>query len=468
MKRIYQGLSLVLVILALATLPRIATAQDFIHVLEQPSWEASFRDHLTFNLSAESTAADIVEVYLVYQVVGQIAASRNRAEFTPGKTIEAEFELDQTKPENYMPPGTELEYWWRIIDADGNELETEKQSLLYLDERHDWQTLENDRLTLYWYEGDESFGQAMFERANQALDTLENDAGITLEKPIKIFVYADYNDLHDAILATSPEWTGGQALPTYGVVMMGVNPNQLEWGLRATSHELSHLVIHQATDNPYRPYLPRWLDEGIAVYNEDPEELVEDFRPVFEQAVESNKLLTLRSLASPFPANFEDAYLAYGQSGAVVKFIIDTYGTEAMAELLDIFAEGALDDEALEQALGVDTNGLDNAFRASLGLPPWPGTESATSTSAETEPLAAPEEANAVEEVEPGENAAVPATPTADSQDTAVAEVPVQPAPTQPAEEPVERNSSPLGSLPCLAGLLPLLIFSSVVARRNT
>ncbi len=467
MKRIYQNLSLILVILALAALPGMVAAADPIQVLDQ-SGESSFRDHLTFNLSAESTAADIVEVYLVYQVVGQIAASRNQAEFTPGKTIEAEFELDQTKPENYMPPGTELEYWWRIIDAAGNELETEKQSLLYLDDGHEWQTLENDRLTLYWYEGDESFGQAMFERANQALDTLESDAGITLEKPIKIFVYADYNDLHNAISATSPEWTGGQALPTYGVVMMGVDPNQLEWGLRATSHELSHLVIHQATDNPYRPYLPRWLDEGIAVYNEDPDELVEDFRPIFEQAVESDELLTLRSLASPFPADPYQANLAYGQSGAVVKFIIDTYGREAMAELLDIFAEGALDDEALEQALGVNTNGLDNAFRASLGLPPWPSTEGAASTSAETEPVAAPEEANAVEEVEPAENAAVPTTPTAESQDSTVAEAPAQPAPTQPAEQPAERNSSPWGSLPCLAGILPLVIFGLVTAKRNT
>ena len=38
-----------------------------------------------------------------------------------------------------------------------------------------------------------------------------------------------------------------------------------------------------------------------------------------------------------------------------------------MARLLEIFSEGALYDEALEQALGVDTWQLDNAWRESIG-----------------------------------------------------------------------------------------------------
>lgn len=465
MRRIYQGVSLILLLLSLAAWPGFVAAAEPIQILDQ-SWEANFRDRLTFDLKAESTTGDIAEVYLLYQVVGQIATSRNQAQFAPGKIIEARFELDQTKPENYMPPGTEMEYWWRIIDAAGNELNTEKQSLLYLDDRHEWQTLENDRLTLYWYEGDESFGQTLFDRANQALDTLETDMGIRLEKPIKIFIYADYNDLHEAIPATSPEWTGGQALPIYGVVMMGVEPDQLKWGLLATSHELSHLVIHQATSNPYRPYLPRWLDEGIAVYNENPEELVEDFRPMFEQAVESNKLLTLRSLASPFPADPDQANLAYGQSGAVVKFIIDTYGTEAMSKLLNIFAEGALDEDALQQALGVSIDGLDNAFRANLNLPPWPGTENAAPTSAKPKPNVTSEAAAPVEE-EPAEQAAVPATPTVDNQGTTSSEASAQPAPTSTAEESAERRSNPLGNLPCLAGILSLVVFGLVIVKRK-
>jgi hypothetical protein len=454
MNRLYQKLSLALIVLlGLMFGPGVIAAQEAIQVVDQ-SVDSNFRDHLTFTLDAKSTA-EIVEVDLLYQVVGQLASSRNKAEFTPGTSISVEFKIDQTKPENYMPPGTELDYWWKIVDAAGNELRTEKQRYLYLDNRYQWQTLENERLTLYWYEGDDSFGQAIFDRANVALDTLASDVGISLEDPIKIFIYASHRDLLRALSSNAQEWTGGQAMTNFGVVVIGVSPSQLDWGLRATTHEMSHLVIHQATDNPFRG-LPRWLDEGIAVYNEDTENLVDDFAPIFDDAVQRNELMTLRTLSSPFPADPMLANLAYGQSGAVVKFIIDTYGPEKMAKLLSIFAEGSLDDDALKEALGVDTDGLDNAFRASLGLPPLPGTAAAPAEAATEEAKLA-----STELASPVENTAPTSQPET-NQESTLAELPPEPAPAQPAGP----KGSPF-ALPCLAGLLPLMILGLVIARRK-
>jgi hypothetical protein len=447
--QLFFKVSLAFLILGLVV-PGVA-AQEAIKVADE-GVEANFREHLTFTLNAAGSA-EIVEVDLLYQVVGQLATSRNEAEFTPGTSIEAEFKIDQTKPENYMPPGTELNYWWKLVDAAGNELRTEKQTYLYLDNRYEWQTLQNDRLTLYWYEGDDSFGQALFDRANVALDTLASDVGISLEDPIKVFIYASHEDLLRALSSSAQEWTGGQAFTTFGVVVIGVHPSQLDWGLRATTHEMSHLVIHQATDNPYRG-LPRWLDEGIAVYNEDTEQLVDDFAPIFDEAVKRNELMTLRTLSSPFPGDPLLANLAYGQSGAVVKFIIDTYGPEKMGELLSIFAEGSLDDEALEMALGVNTDGLDNAFRASLGLPPLPGTVNDAPAEVPTEEA----EPASAEMVNPVENSGP--TPQPEAGQSSAAELPAEPAP------PAEPKSSPLG-LPCLAGLLPLAIFGVAAAMRR-
>jgi hypothetical protein len=400
-----------------------------------------------------------VEIELLYRIVGRPATSRNDADFTPGPAVLAQFTIDQTKPENYFPPGTELEYWWRVTDAAGNEFKTDRQKLLYLDNRYDWQTLENDRLALYWYEGSDSFGQALFDRANLALDTLETDVGIGLEDPIKMFIYGSHQDLLGAISTSSQEWTGGQAFTNYGVVVIGVAPSQLNWGLDATTHEMTHLVIHQATDNPYGN-LPRWLDEGIAVYNENRDELDDDFRAVFERAVANDELMTLRSLSSPFPSDPMQANLAYGQSGATVKFIIDTYGTEAMAHLLDIFSEGAIYDEALQEALGVDTDGLDNAFRASLGLSSLPGTEFEVPAEVQADaPEAQPEEA------EPTELA--PAPDREDDPESAAASGAGSVA--EPTAQPVSGTSEGQGgsaALPCLAGLLPLLALGWVFVRK--
>jgi len=456
--RIAQKLTVVLIALLLtgplALPPAEVGGQDVIQAVDQ-SVDYEFRDHLTFNLETESTA-DIVEVELLYRIVGRPATSRNGADFTPGPAVSAEFTIDQTKPENYFPPGTDLEYWWRVTDAAGNELKTEREKLLYLDNRYDWQTLENERLALYWYDGGDSFGQALFDRANLALDTLETDVGIGLEDPIKIFIYGSHQDLLGAISTSSQEWTGGQAFTNYGVVVIGVAPSQLNWGLDATTHEMTHLVIHQATDNPYGD-LPRWLDEGIAVYNENQEELDDDFRAVFERAVDNDELMTLRSLSSPFPSDPMQANLAYGQSGAMVKFIIDTYGTESMAHLLDIFSEGAIYDKALQEALGVDTDGLDNAFRASLGLPPLPGTE-----------VEAPAQVQAdAPEAQPGETESTEPAAALDTEDDTEAVISAAEPPAEPVTDASSESQNGGVALPCLAGLLPLLALGWVILRRS-
>jgi hypothetical protein len=133
-----------------------------------------------------------------------------------------------------------------------------------------------------------------------------------------------------------------------------------------------------------------------------------------------------------------------------------------MAELLSIFAEGALYDEALEQALGVDTDGLDNEFRLSLGLPPLPGTEVAVqeeSAAAEVEIVEAePESSESVAATDETTNVAE--EPTTSS----AAEEPVSEEPTNAAE--TETQSSPLGGLPCLAGLIPLILIGFVVMKK--
>ncbi|MCB0196228.1 MAG: hypothetical protein KDJ65_30030 [Anaerolineae bacterium] len=441
-----------------AGFPHPIEAQDAIQLIDQ-SWESDFNQSVTFSAEA-SSSAEITEADLFYRVVGQLATSRNDSDFTPGTTVNASYTIDLTDPGNYQPPGTELEYWWKFVDADGNELKTEPEVLFYEDDRHDWQYLENDRLTLAWYTGGDSFGKTLFERANEALDTLEADFGASIENPIKIFIYGDQEALLDAMSAGAQEWTGGAAYTDYGVVVIGIRPVQLEWGLNAMTHEMSHLVIHQATDNPFGggSTLPRWLDEGIAVYNENRDELDDNFKALFERAVANDNLMTLRTLSSPFPSDTIQANLAYGQSGAVVKFMADTYGSDAMAELLAIFAEGALYDEALEQSIGLNMDQLDNAFRESLDLPPLPGIESG-SEPAEVDEV---EEATIAEEpvsAEMDENVTEPAdeaeVDAAEAEAAEEVEEDVAPAAEEPAA--AAESSGPLSALPCFAGLLTAL-----------
>jgi len=101
-------------------------------------------------------------------------------------------------------------------------------------------------------------------------------------------------------------------------------------------------------------------------------ELSENFQNRLDQAISNNTLFSVRSIASSFPSDSEEAVLCYAESHDVVKYLIDNYSSEQFLYLLDMFKQGVTDDEALLQVYGFDTDGLNQAWRASLGLGPQP------------------------------------------------------------------------------------------------
>jgi len=230
------------------------------------------------------------------------------------------------------------------------------------DNRYDWRSLTEGKVTIYWYKGDDSFAGELMAVAQGALAWLAEDTGAELEKPVKIFIYANSQDLRESMIFPQ-EWTGGVAFPRYGIIAIGIAPDDLDWGSRAIAHELTHLVIHQVTFNPYND-LPTWLDEGLAMKAEG--ELSEAFASVLHKAEKEDNLVSVQSLSSPFSAYAEESYLAYAESYSLVAFLIDSYGHEKMFKLLGTFRQGSGYDEALEMVYDFDMDGLDAQWRASL------------------------------------------------------------------------------------------------------
>ena len=140
---------------------------------------------------------------------------------------------------------------------------------------------------------------------------------------------------------------------------------------RILPHELSHLVVYQTTQNPYnRP--PVWLDEGLAITNQEAQE--PEMATALKNATAAGALIRLRSLQGAFPADPDAAYLAYAESASVVRFLIARYGAAKVGATLTAFRDGVTYDEALRAGIGADTDALDAAWRAwapaALGVSP--------------------------------------------------------------------------------------------------
>jgi hypothetical protein len=340
-------------------LPTITYSQDGIS-LQDSTAEIYFPSALVFKIKAASQS-DITKIRLHYQVdrmnYAQVT-SEAWPDFTPSPKVETKWVWDMRKVS--LPAGATVRYWWTIEDKSGDKLITPADKIRFDDLRYSWQRLAVGQLSLLWYKGSQSFAEELMAACQQALERLAEDTGVYLEKPINLYIYASTEDLRGAMIFPQ-EWTGGVAFTEYGIIAIGVPLSELDWGKRALAHELGHTVTHQLTFSPYGAVLPTWLDEGLAMHAEgEPDSYLQSW---LKKAISQQKLISVRSLSSPFSAKPEEAYISYAESQSLVEFLIQNHGKDKMLRLLKLMQEGNSCDEALTEVYGFDQDGLDKLWR---------------------------------------------------------------------------------------------------------
>lgn len=340
-------------------IPTITYSQDAISLIDSTA-EIYFPSALVFKIKAASQS-DITKIRLHYEVdrmnYAQVT-SEAWPDFTPSPSVETEWVLDMRKAT--LPAGAIVKYWWTIETKAGDKLVTYSDVIHFDDLRYSWQKLTVGQLSLFWYKGSQSFADELIAACQQALERLAKDTGVYPEKPINLYIYASTGDLQSGMIFPQ-EWTGGVAFTEYGIIAIGVPPDELDWGKRALAHELGHMVTHQITFSPYgATLLPTWLDEGLAMHAEgEPDPYLQS---VLEMAITQQKLISVRSLSSPFSAKPEEAYISYAESQSLVEFLIQNYGKDKMLHLLNLLKEGNTCDEAMTEVYGFDQDGLDRLW----------------------------------------------------------------------------------------------------------
>lgn len=326
-----------------------------------------FPNTVTFNatISADATITSVTLEYGTDQLTCGDVIAKSFPQFTPGKSVDVEWTWDM-RQSGSLPPGATIWWRWRYADENGNETVSDQKTITWLDSRHNWKTLTADKLNLHYYSGDQTFAQDLLNAAKDGLEFNKTRSGLTADSPIDLYIYADTNDMKDAILY-EPSWTGGQAFPDHDIVILGISQADLEWGRDAIVHELTHVLVGHLTFSCLGG-VPTWLNEGLAVYSEG--ELDPQSQQQLDDAIRGNTLLSVRSLSEGFSEVSSKAYLSYSQSFSIVKFLVENYGQAEMTDLLEALRDGAAIDDALETTYGFNVDGLEDEWRKAIQAQP--------------------------------------------------------------------------------------------------
>jgi len=187
-------------------------------------------------------------------------------------------------------------------------------------------------------------------------------------RPIRVEVYRSHADF-------SVRTVGLAGLGALGVCFGPVvaidspaarEKGKFNWG-STLWHELAHTITLGTTD----ARIPRWLTEGISVYEERRarQGWGDDTGVEFLLAMKAERLLPLAKLNNGFvrPESPEQIGLSYYQASLVVEHLEATHGLGGLLALLRAYKDGKETAQAFQQALGVSVDAFDEGFKKRLG-----------------------------------------------------------------------------------------------------
>lgn len=224
-------------------------------------------------------------------------------------------------------------------------------------------TLESEHFKVHMSERDADILWPYLEPLlEEAWDTLTEKYAYEPEGPILIEVFENSEDF--AVRSVGLPDIGPLVGICFGKVVTLISPDTLtaNWQ-EIVWHEFMHVITLQMTKNR----MPRWLSEGISVWEE------REGRPYWGRdqgldlvrAADQGKLLPVADLNSGFSGarNNADLSFAYFQSYLVVDYIATQYGFDKLVELVKQYAFIKEDSERFGEVFAMDIGEFDAGFR---------------------------------------------------------------------------------------------------------
>ncbi len=193
------------------------------------------------------------------------------------------------------------------------------------------------------------YGQEVIKLLRQAKSELCKKYALELTEPVTVELFPNQQDF--AVRTFGMPGGDGFLGVCFGNVITANSPKPQRpsnWQAMLW-HEFCHVITLNLTHNK----MPRWLSEGISVYEEmrrDPT-WGQHMNPQYRRMIIEGKLTPVGNLSAAFmnaPGSMQLQF-AYYQSALVVEFLVDRFGYEALRAILADLANGEEINDAISK-----------------------------------------------------------------------------------------------------------------------
>lgn len=202
------------------------------------------------------------------------------------------------------------------------------------------------------------YGDLVLELLKQAKAELCKKYGFEPNSPITIELFPNQQDF--AVRTFGMPGGDGFLGVCFGDVVTATSPQpQRHANWQATLwHEFAHVVTLNLTNNR----MPRWLSEGISVYEERQRDPIwgQAMTPQYRQMILAGEMTPVGKLSTAFmsPPSPMHLQFAYYQSSLVIEFLVERFGFDSIKAILADLARGEKINAALVKHAGPRGEGV--------------------------------------------------------------------------------------------------------------
>lgn len=198
------------------------------------------------------------------------------------------------------------------------------------------------------------YGMEAVDLLLEAKNKLARKYDIKIDAPIIVEIYAKQSDF--AIRTFGLPGGAGFLGVCFGRVITANSPASQGQSPSNWKSVLWHEFCHVVTLEKTRNRMPRWLSEGISVYEERQRDPAwgEAISPTYRRWITGGQMTPVADLSSAFltPATPMHLQFAYYQSSLVVEFLVDRFGHASLLAVLDDLRDGTSISDALVRHYG--------------------------------------------------------------------------------------------------------------------
>jgi tetratricopeptide (TPR) repeat protein len=195
------------------------------------------------------------------------------------------------------------------------------------------------------------YGPRVLQLLTQARSNLCAKYDLQVKRPTTVEVFADQKDF--AVRTFGMPGNPGYLGVCFGSVVTANGPgarfdHPVNWQA-VLWHEFCHVVTLQLTHNK----MPRWLSEGISVYEEFQANPTwgQHMNARYRQMIMDEELTPISKLSGAFlaPRSEEHLQFAYYESSLVVEFLVERFGLAKLKAILHDLRDGADINQTIEK-----------------------------------------------------------------------------------------------------------------------